>query len=92
MIDMLARTALALLRTYPTSNVFWVAKLAGRTETETTQALVRLEHAELALRENGLWRLTPAGYAACRPRSPLADLRPHVIITRPLTSRRSRSR
>ena len=58
MIDMLARTALALLKTYPASNVFWVAKLAGRTETETTQALVRLEHAGLALRENGLWRLT----------------------------------
>ena len=61
-----ARTALLLLKGLGPSNSFWLARLAGCTEREMTRALMGLEREGLAVADDGRWRLTAAGRAACR--------------------------
>jgi hypothetical protein len=60
------RLVLLLMNSFPSASPFWLARLAGRDERQTTAALVELEAQGLALRiHGGLWRLTDEGYAAC---------------------------
>jgi hypothetical protein len=69
------RTIQLLLRSYPASNAFLLAHLAGCDEREAGRVLGRLEQEGMATASDGKWRLTACGRAAC---SPLAgvELRP----------------
>ena len=63
----LSRTVLALLWTYPASNPFLLARLAGHSECDVVSVLGELERKGLIAESNGRWSLSSQGLQACRP-------------------------
>ena len=63
----LSRTVLALLWTYPASNPFLLARLAGHSECDVVSVLGELERKGLIAESNGRWSLSSQGLEACRP-------------------------
>jgi hypothetical protein len=80
--SVLARTLMALLQSFPASNVFWIAKLAGCDERVAAKALGELERSGLATNDSGRWSLTRRGAGTRQP-----DLRPMHVTMRGHPSR-----
>ena len=78
----LSRTLVALLKSFKSSNAFWLARLAGCDERSWTKALVELERAGLATNNNGKWSLTARAQDTRAP-----DLRPTRSTSRVRVSR-----
>jgi hypothetical protein len=74
------RTMVALLRSFPASNGFWLSRLAGRDERETARILAKLAVEGLAVAADDKWSLTPAGREAFQPH-PYVETRP-LSVTR----------
>jgi hypothetical protein len=85
-MSVLARTLLLLLKSFPASNTFWLAKLAGADERQAALALAGLERDGLATNESGRFGLTALGQKTCRPISGV-DLRPAHVTLRAHPSR-----
>jgi hypothetical protein len=62
--SVLARTLLALLKSYPASNAFLIARLAGCPERDAAKALDELERAGAVTSDGARWTLAPAGLEA----------------------------
>jgi hypothetical protein len=62
----LVRTVLLLVKTFAPANIFWIARLAGRSEIAVAHALVKLEREGQAVDQGGLWSLTETGRQRCR--------------------------
>jgi hypothetical protein len=78
----LVRTLIALLKSFPASNAFWLARLAGCDVRSCTKALVELERAGAATNKDGRWSLT-----ARAGETRIPDLRPTRTTSRVRTSR-----
>jgi hypothetical protein len=67
----LARTLIALLKSFSQSNTFWLARLSGCEERAAAKTLAELERAGLATSKDGKWSLTKRAQETHTP-----DLRP----------------
>jgi hypothetical protein len=85
----LSRAVMLLLKAFPLSNPFWIARLAGCSERAAQTTLAKLEAQGLVCCDASLWSLTPAGLRSLEPQH---HSRPRSAIKyRPSSFRRKRA-